>query len=119
MAKGPMPRMRGEGERETDTLDTYICSSWYMLRYFDPENSESIFDSNIADKWMPIDFYNGADHATAHMLYARFVTRFIAKKGLLKEAEPFKKFLLMARSRRRTDRCSVKVKEWGGPARDH
>lgn len=87
------PKCGKEGERETDTLDTYICSSWYMLRYFDPQNAEKIFDSSIANKWMPIDFYNGADHATAHMIYARFVTRFFHKKGLLKNPEPFKKFL--------------------------
>ncbi len=87
------PQCGGAAERETDTLDTYICSSWYMLRYFDPANSEKIFDSNVINKWMPIDFYNGADHATAHMLYARFVTRFFFKKGLTEHPEPFKKFL--------------------------
>lgn len=87
------PKCGGEAERETDTLDTYIDSSWYMLRYFDPENSEKIFDSKIVNKWMPIDFYNGADHATAHLLYARFVTRFLHKKGLVNNPEPFKQFL--------------------------
>lgn len=91
--KAPCPTCGKEGERETDTLDTYICSSWYMIRYFDPHNEHEAFDSTIANKWMPIDFYNGADHATAHMLYARFVTRFFHKKGLLKNPEPFKKFL--------------------------
>jgi leucyl-tRNA synthetase len=87
------PKCGGEAERETDTLDTYICSSWYMLRYLDPANSEKIFESPVANKWMPVDFYNGADHATAHMLYARFVTRFFHKKGLVENPEPFKKFL--------------------------
>lgn len=91
--KAQCPKCSGEGERETDTLDTYICSSWYMLRYFDPTNCEKIFDSAVVNKWMPIDFYNGADHATAHMIYARFVTRFFHKKGLLENPEPFKKFL--------------------------
>jgi leucyl-tRNA synthetase len=91
--KVPCPECGLESERETDTLDTYICSSWYMMRYFDPENQEKIFDSAIANKWMPIDFYNGADHATAHMLYARFVTRFFHKLGLVDNPEPFKKFL--------------------------
>lgn len=91
--KAPCPTCGKEGERETDTLDTYICSSWYMLRYFDPRNEEKAFDSAIANKWMPIDFYNGADHATAHMIYARFVTRFFHKKGLVDNPEPFKKFL--------------------------
>jgi leucyl-tRNA synthetase len=87
------PKCGGPAERETDTLDTYICSSWYMLRYLDPANAEKIFDSLVANKWMPIDFYNGGDHATAHMIYARFMTRFLSKIGLLENPEPFKKFL--------------------------
>lgn len=91
--KAPCPECGQAGERETDTLDTYICSSWYMLRYFDPFNEQKIFDSEIANKWMPIDFYNGADHATAHMIYARFITRFFHKQGLVNDPEPFKKFL--------------------------
>ncbi len=91
--KAPCPTCGKEGERETDTLDTYICSSWYMLRYFDPHDPNKAFDPAIANKWMPIDFYNGADHATAHMIYARFVTRFFYKKGLIDDPEPFKKFL--------------------------
>jgi leucyl-tRNA synthetase len=91
--KAPCPTCGKEGERETDTLDTYICSSWYMLRYFDPFNEQKIFDSDVVNKWTPIDFYNGADHATAHMIYARFVTRFLHKKGLVHNPEPFKKFL--------------------------
>jgi leucyl-tRNA synthetase len=87
------PQCGGKAERETDTLDTYICSSWYMLRYFDPHNDQKIFETDVADKWMPIDFYNGADHATAHLLYARFITRFFSKIGIVKEPEPFKQFL--------------------------
>ncbi|MEI7522482.1 MAG: leucine--tRNA ligase [Candidatus Saccharibacteria bacterium] len=87
------PNCGGDAERETDTLDTYICSSWYMLRYLDPHNSEKIFNSQQVNKWLPIDFYNGADHATAHMIYARFMTRFFHKLGLIDNPEPFKKFL--------------------------
>lgn len=87
------PSCGGPAERETDTLDTYVDSSFYMLRYLDPRNQEQIFDSEIAKKWSPIDFYNGADHATAHMLYARFVTRFFASIGLLDNPEPFKQFV--------------------------
>ncbi len=87
------PNCNGKAQRETDTLDTYICSSWYMLRYFDPANEDKIFDSQTVNKWMPIDFYNGGDHATAHMIYARFVTRFLSKLGLVDDPEPFKKFL--------------------------
>ncbi|MGB4420630.1 MAG: leucine--tRNA ligase [Candidatus Saccharimonadales bacterium] len=87
------PVCGGPAERETDTMDTYICSSWYFLRYLDPKNDKAIFDSKIANKWMPIDFYNGGDHATAHMIYARFVTRFLHKIGLIDNPEPFKRFL--------------------------
>ncbi len=89
----PCPVCGKPAERETDTLDTYICSSWYMLRYFDPANEDAIFDKSVADKWMPIDFYNGGDHATAHMIYARFMTRFFHHIGLLESPEPFKRFL--------------------------
>ncbi|HVX48492.1 MAG TPA: leucine--tRNA ligase [Candidatus Saccharimonadales bacterium] len=87
------PKCGGKGERETDTLDTYICSSWYMYRYFDPHNQEEIFDREMVKKWEPIDFYNGADHATAHLLYARFIGHFFKKIGLVDEPEPFKRFL--------------------------
>lgn len=87
------PKCGGPAERETDTLDTYICSSWYMLRYLDPHNEQKIFDSQRANNWMPVDFYNGGDHATAHLLYARFVTRFFTKIGLLDNPEPFRQML--------------------------
>lgn len=87
------PQCDGPAERETDTMDTYVCSSWYMLRYLDPHNQEQIFDRSIADNWSPVDFYNGGDHATAHLLYARFVTRFFTKIGLLTNPEPFKQML--------------------------
>ena len=87
------PECGGPAERETDTLDTYICSSWYMYRYLDPHNQQKIFDSEIVNKWEPIDFYNGADHATAHLLYARFIGHFFNKLGLVKNPEPFKQIL--------------------------
>ncbi|HUC79032.1 MAG TPA: class I tRNA ligase family protein [Candidatus Saccharimonadales bacterium] len=87
------PKCSGIAERETDTLDTYICSSWYMYRYLDPHNQAKIFDSKLVNKWAPIDFYNGGDHATAHLLYARFVARFFNKIGLVDNPEPFKQML--------------------------
>jgi leucyl-tRNA synthetase len=87
------PKCGGPAERETDTLDTYICSSWYMLRYIDPHNQVKIFDTDLVNKWLPIDFYNGADHATAHLLYARFITRFFNKLGQINHPEPFKQML--------------------------
>lgn len=91
--KTTCPTCGGPAERETDTLDTYICSSWYELRYFDPHNTKEPFDPNVANKWMPIDFYNGGDHATAHLIYVRFIARFFHKLGLLADPEPFKRFL--------------------------
>ncbi len=87
------PKCGGDAERETDTLDTYICSSWYFLRYLDPHNTDRLVGFERANKWMPVDFYNGGDHATAHMIYARFVTRFLHKQGLVNDPEPFKRFL--------------------------
>lgn len=87
------PTCGGPAERETDTLDTYICSSWYMFRYLDPRNADHIFNSDIVNKWAPVDFYNGGDHATAHLLYARFVTRFFTKIGIMENPEPFKQML--------------------------
>lgn len=87
------PKCDGPAERETDTMDTYVDSAWYMLRYLDPFNDREIFNSDIANKWMGVDFYNGGDHATAHLLYARFITRFFTKIGLLNEPEPFKQML--------------------------
>jgi leucyl-tRNA synthetase len=87
------PNCGGEAERETDTMDTYVDSSWYMYRYFDPRNQHQVFDSEVVKKWEPIDFYNGADHATAHLLYARFIGHFFKKLGLINVDEPFKQFL--------------------------
>ncbi|HET8991593.1 MAG TPA: class I tRNA ligase family protein, partial [Candidatus Saccharimonadales bacterium] len=87
------PNCGKDGERETDTLDTYICSSWYMFRYMDPHNQEKIFDSKIVNKWSPVDFYNGGDHATAHLLYARFIGHFFHHIGLINKPEPFKQML--------------------------
>lgn len=91
--KTDCPTCGGAAERETDTMDTYVDSAWYMLRYLDPHNQHQIFDSNIANNWMPVNFYNGADHATAHLLYARFITRFFTKIGLLNNPEPFTQML--------------------------
>lgn len=87
------PACGGPAERETDTLDTYICSSWYMFRYFDPYDEQRIFNSDIINKWAPIDFYNGGDHATAHLLYARFIGHFFARISLINNPEPFKRML--------------------------
>lgn len=87
------PKCGGDAERETDTLDTFIDSSWYLYRYIDPHNEEKIFESAPVNKWFPIDFYDGADHATAHLLYARFIGRFFNKIGLVDNPEPLGEML--------------------------
>ncbi len=83
-------------KRETDTLDGYACSSWYFLRYLDPHNDEKAWDPETVKHWMPVDFYNGADHAVAHLLYARFWMRFFHKIGLVDTPEPFKNMMYNA-----------------------
>lgn len=85
-----------EGKRETDTLDGYACSSWYFLRYIDPFNSDQAWDPELANEWMPVDYYNGADHAVAHLLYSRFWMRFFYKLGLVPTPEPFKRMMYNA-----------------------
>ncbi len=87
------PQCGGEAERETDTLDTYIDSSWYLYRYIDPFNQEEIFNSELVNKWFPINFYDGADHATAHLLYARFIGHFFTKLGIVNNPEPIGRML--------------------------
>ncbi len=87
------PKCGKPAERETDTLDTYICSSWYLYRYIDSKNTEKIFNSELVNKWFPVDFYDGADHATAHLLYARFIGRFFNKIGIVDNPEPLKQML--------------------------
>ena len=78
-----------EAHRETDTMDGYVCSSWYQMRYLSPHDDTQAWDPKRANEWMPVKFYNGGDHATAHLLYARFFTRFFYKQGLVPDPEPF------------------------------
>jgi len=78
-------------KRETDTMDTFVNSSWYFLRYTDNKNNKEIFDKKKADYWMPIDIYiGGREHATMHDIYFRFYTKFLRDLGLLKIDEPAK-----------------------------
>ena len=82
-----------EMTRETDTMDGYACSSWYLWRYCDPRNAEQAWDPKKVNYWAPTDIYVGGDHAVAHLLYVRFWCKFFADMGLLDFREPVKKLL--------------------------
>jgi leucyl-tRNA synthetase len=75
--------------RETDTLDTFMCSSWYQMRYIDPHNDERPFSREMARKWLPVDQYTGgAEHAVMHLLYTRFFTKAARDMGIVDHGEP-------------------------------
>ncbi|MDO4220072.1 MAG: leucine--tRNA ligase [Candidatus Saccharibacteria bacterium] len=82
-----------EMTRETDTLDGYACSSWYLWRYTDPHNDKKAWDPKKVNFWAPTDIYCGGDHAVAHLLYVRFWCKFFADEGYLNFREPIKKLL--------------------------
>lgn len=85
------PKCGGHATREADTLDTFVCSSWYYLRYVDNKNEEEAFDKEKINKMLPVDKYvGGPEHAVMHLLYARFVTKALRDMGFLSFDEPFK-----------------------------
>ena len=88
------PTCGGDATRETDTMDTFICSSWYYYRYTDPKNTERPFDRDKVNYWAPVDQYiGGIEHAILHLLYARFFTKVLRDAGMLDFDEPFTNLL--------------------------
>lgn len=121
------PRCHGPGRRETDTMDTFIDSSWYYLRYTSPEEEKDPFGRRLADYWMPVDEYvGGKEHAVLHMLYSRFFTKVLHDAGWLSVDEPFQSLLVqgmvvyggakMSKSKGNTLSPETILAEWGADA---
>ncbi|MDU5261849.1 MAG: leucine--tRNA ligase [Clostridium celatum] len=112
-------------KRECDTLDTFVCSSWYQMRYVDNKNTEIAFDKEKVDKMLPVDKYvGGPEHACMHLLYARFITKALRDMGYLSFDEPFKSLthqglilgpdgLKMSKSKGNTISPDDYIKEYG------
>lgn len=89
------PKCGGEARRETDTMDTFVDSSWYFLRYLNASDTTEMVNKNLAQSMMPVDIYiGGKEHAVLHLYYARFINHFLHQKGFVLHPEPFKRLLV-------------------------
>ena len=122
------PACGGAARRETDTMDTFMCSSWYFMRYCDPHNSEHAVSAEAAAAWLPVDQYTGgSEHATMHLLYARFFYKAARDAGLVPGDEPFTRYFSqgqilgpdgrrMSKSRGNVVAPDTQVERWGSDA---
>lgn len=92
--KTSCPKCGGAAQREVDTMDTFVCSSWYFLRFPNPGVNDFAFDKEVVKKWLPVDQYvGGAEHSVMHLLYARFITKILYDLNLIDFDEPFQRLI--------------------------
>ncbi|KFW95464.1 hypothetical protein N336_06084, partial [Phalacrocorax carbo] len=102
------PRCKAAARREIDTMDTFVDSAWYYLRYTDPHNTDRPFSNDLADYWMPVDLYiGGKEHAVMHLFYARFLSHFCHDLKMTKHKEPFHKLLVQGLIKNQTFRLTT------------
>ncbi|MPZ98988.1 MAG: leucine--tRNA ligase [Dehalococcoidia bacterium] len=119
------PKCDGPARRETDTMDTFMCSSWYFMRYADPDNTEAPVSRELAEAWLPVDQYTGgSEHAVMHLLYARFFYKAARDIGVVPGNEPFTRYFSqgqilgpdgrrMSKSRGNVVAPDAQVEKWG------
>jgi len=104
------PKCNSPAKRDPDTMDTFVDSSWYFLRYIDPKNEKEIFNKEPVKKWMPVDFYiGGVEHATGHLIYARFIHKVLYDEGLVNTPEPFERLFTQGMVLRRTEKGNLEM----------
>ncbi|MGH2573595.1 MAG: leucine--tRNA ligase [Actinomycetota bacterium] len=118
------PRCGGPARRETDTMDTFVDSSWYFLRFVSPRDDQEAFDPEAVKRWLPVDLYSGGiEHAILHLLYARFFTKVLYDLGMVSFTEPFRSLLnqgmvvfggaALSKSRGNVVELGPLIEQWG------